>query len=177
MEFLNEIWTWIASIVGGVSLAGIVTTVIYGALKGAFNRTISKINVQKIADEATEKGVERVKKVSFTHSIQPIVESELKKINEKASEALKAELKEVNENYARLVVCIEKLAAYFDYSIGVTDTAKAELKEAIAEAKKPESAVESVVVEEEVQELPFPEVAVDYPAKVEPTLNAYKVER
>ena len=31
-------------------------------VKGAFNKAIAKINVEKIADKATEKGVERVKK-------------------------------------------------------------------------------------------------------------------
>ena len=153
MEVLNELWTWVASIVGGVSLAGIVTTVIYGALKGAFNRTISKINVEKIADEATEKGVERVKKVSFSHSIQPLVESELKKINEKATEVLETKLAEVNDNYSRLVVCLEKLSAYFDNSIGVTDKAKEEMKEALANAKLPSTTVESVVVGEEVEKV------------------------
>ena len=160
MEVLNELWTWVASIVGGVSLAGIVTTVIYGSLKGAFNRTISKINVQKIADEATEKGIEKVRKVSFSHSIQPLVESELKKINEKATEVLEAKLEEVNANYSRLVVCLEKLSAYFDNSIGVTDKAKEEMKEALANAKLPSKTVESVVAEEEVEEVLDEEITV-----------------
>ena len=82
MEILSQIWVWIGTAIGGVSLAGIISAIIYGSLKGAFNRTISKINVQKIAEQATEKGVDKVKKISFTHSIQPIVESELKKVNE-----------------------------------------------------------------------------------------------
>ena len=79
-EIFTQAVIWIGTALGGISLAGIMTAILYGCIKGAFNKTISKINVQKIADEATEKGVEKVRKVSFTHSIQPLVESELKKI-------------------------------------------------------------------------------------------------
>ena len=68
MEILNEIWVWIVSALGGVSLAGVISAAIYGCLKGAFSKTISKINVEKIADEATEKGIEKVKN---THVLPP----------------------------------------------------------------------------------------------------------
>lgn len=152
MEFLSEIWVWIVSALGGISLAGIITTVIYGCLKGAFNRTISKINVQKIADQATEKGVERVKEVSFTHSIQPIVESRLVEINEKATEVFEKQTEKVSDKYDKIINILDKLACYFDNSIGVADEKKAELKQAIAEAKNEQITAESVVVDEIVIE-------------------------
>ena len=145
MEILNQIWVWIGSAVGGVSLAGIISAIIYGCLKGAFNRTIAKINVQKIADQATEKGVEKVKKVSFSHTIQPLVESELKKLNEHYVEVLKVYMEEVAKKYDNLVLVLEKLSAYFDNSIGVNETAKQELKQALADAKNEQVSAESVV--------------------------------
>ena len=148
MEFLNELWVWILSAVGGVSLSAVITAIIYGCLKGAFNKTISKINVESIADKATEKGVERVKKVSFTHNIQPIVESELKKINESSVEVLKKELADVQDKYDNVINILEKLACYFDNSIGVADEKKAELKQAIAKAQNKPMVAESVVVDE-----------------------------
>ena len=135
MEILNEIWVWIVSALGGVSLAGVISAAIYGCLKGAFSKTISKINVEKIAKDATEKGIDKVKAVSFSHSIQPLVESELKKINELSVEVVKKELNEVKAEYKTLINIIKKLSAYFDSSIGVSDTAKQELKQAIAEAE------------------------------------------
>ena len=135
MEILNEIWVWIVSALGGVSLAGVISAAIYGCLKGAFSKTISKINVDKIAKDATEKGIDKVKAVSFSHSIQPLVESELKKINELSVEVVKKELNEVKAEYKTLINIIKKLSAYFDNSIGVSDTAKQELKQAIAEAE------------------------------------------
>ena len=148
MEFLNEIWVWIVSTIGGLSLSAIVSAVIYGSLKGAFNKTISKINVESIADKATEKGVERVKKVSFTHNIQPLVESGLEKVNEKALETLKEELIKLDNKYNNIINILEKQAAYFDNSIGVPEEKKAELKQAIVEAQNKPVVAESVVIDE-----------------------------
>ena len=151
MEILNEIWVWIVSALGGVSLAGVISAAIYGCLKGAFSKTISKINVEKIADEATEKGIEKVKNVSFSHSIQPIVESELKKINEYSLEVVQKELAEVKAEYKTLIDIIKKLSAYFDNSIGVSETAKQELKQAIAQAENEPTEPTSFVVTDKVE--------------------------
>lgn len=151
MEFLNEIWIWIISAVGGISLSAVISGIIYGCLKGAFNKTISKINVEKIANQATEKGIERVKKVSFTHNIQPLVESELKKINESSVEVLKKELADVQDKYNNVINILEKLACYFDNSIGVAEEKKAELKQAIVRAQNEPMVAECVVDDELVE--------------------------
>lgn len=172
MEFLNEIWVWIMSAVGGVSLSAIISAITYGCLKGGFNKAISKINVESIADKATEKGVERVKKVSFTHNIQPLVESELKKVNEHSVEVLKKELADVQAKYDNVINILEKLACYFDNSIGVADEKKAELKQAIAKAQNKPMVAESVVVDEIVE--PTPKQAVE--PKIE-RKSTTKVER
>lgn len=148
MEWLNNLWNTIAPYVSGISVAGILSAVIYGVLRGAFNKTISKINVKEISENATEKGIEKIKEVSFKQSIQPLVESELKKITEQANEYIKSELKEVNENYEKLIGCIEALAKYFDNSIGVPQKAKDELKEKIAIAKNQEKDVVSNLSED-----------------------------
>lgn len=148
MEFLNEIWIWIMSAIGGLSLSAIISSIIYGCLKGAFNKTISKINVESIADKATEKGIERVKKVSFTHNIQPLVESGLEKVNEKAVETLREELAKLDNKYNNIINILEKQAAYFDNSIGVPEEKKAELKQAIVEAQNKPVVAESVVIDE-----------------------------
>ena len=172
MEILNEIWVWTMSAIGGLSLSAIISSIIYGCLKGAFNKTISKINVESIADKATEKGVERVKKVSFTHNIQPLVESELKKINEHSVEVLKKELADVQTKYDNVIDILDKLACYFDNSIGVAEEKKAELKQAIAKAQNKPMVAESVVVDEIVE--PTPKQAVE--PKIERN-STTKVER
>ena len=153
-EILSTIWIWIVSAVGGVGFAGILSAIIYGCLKGAFSKTIDKINVEKIADKATDKGVERVKKISFSHNIQHLVESELKKIHEENAKIIENELKIVKQNYLDLVNVFEKFATYFDNSFAVNEETKNELKNAIANAKgKNESKeVESVVSEEVIED-------------------------
>lgn len=172
MEFLNEIWVWIMSAIGGLSLSAIISSIIYGCLKGAFNKTISKINVESIADKATEKGIERVKKVSFTHNIQPLVESGLEKVNEKAVETLREELVKLDNKYNNIINILEKQAAYFDNSIGVPEEKKAELKQAIVEAQNKPVVAESVVVDEIV--IPSTKQAVE--PKIERN-STTKVER
>ena len=129
METLNAIWQAIYPYVAGVSVTGILSAVIYGCLKGAFSKTISKVNVEKICEDATSKGIDKVKEVSFKQSIQPLCESELKKITEQANDYMKSYLDEMNKKYDQLIEIIEKLSAYFDNSIGVSDTAKEDLKD------------------------------------------------
>lgn len=149
-EIFTQAVVWIGTALGGISLAGIITAILYGCIKGAFNKTISKINVQKIADEATEKGVEKVRKVSFTHSIQPLVESKLEKINEKATEVIDKSVQALNVKFDNVILILERLSAYFDNSIGVSEQAKAELKKAIADAKNEVKTAESIVEVEDV---------------------------
>ena len=152
MEILSSVGLWIAGIVAGVSIPTIIGTVFYLVVKGSVTRMISKINVQKIAEQATEKGIEKVKKVSFTHNIQPLVESELVKINEKSNEHINNTVARLEKKLDKVILIQEKQAKYFDNSIGVSDEAKKELKEAIEKAKT--DIVEPVesVIEEEVKE-------------------------
>ena len=153
-EFFSQVWVWIITALGGISLSAIISAIIYGCLKGAFNKTISKINVEKIADKATDKGIERVKKIAFTHDIQPLVESKLIEINEKSTEVLKKELAVVSAKYDKVINILDKLACYFDNSIGVSEENKKELKKAIGEAREIEVLpAESVVVEEKVEKV------------------------
>lgn len=172
MEILNSIWVWILSILGGVSITTILTFVIRITLTNSFKKTIAKIDVEKIAEKATDKGVAKVKKISFTHNIQPIVESELVKINEKSTEVLRKELADVQKKYDNLIVIMEKLSAYFDNSIGVAEEKKADLKQAIADAKNDTVTAESVIIDEFVDE---DVKSVAEPEK--PTKTNIKVER
>ena len=152
MEILNEIWVWIVSALGGVSLSGIISAIIYGCLKSGFNKTITKLNVEQIAETATDKGVERVKEVSFKHSIQPLVESELRKITEEANDYIRKAVTEVKEGYTEILAVLVALAAYFDNSIGVPEEAKAKLQDAILKASKGATSLESVESEEVIVE-------------------------
>lgn len=153
MEWLQNIGVWVLSLVGGISIGGILGLIFWACFKGLITKAIARINVKKIATEATEEVLERIKKVGFKQSIQPVVESELVKINEKADGALKAKLKETDKKLDAIHEEIKALAKYFDNSLGVTDEAKHGLKVAINNYEKltAETEQEIFVVEEEVK--------------------------
>ena len=73
-------------------------------------------------------------------------------IDEKVAKQFKDEIKKVQDKYDHLISIIEKLSSYFDGSIGVSEQAKAELKQAISDAKSEPVKAESVVSDEIVIE-------------------------
>lgn len=148
MEILTQVWTWIISILSGVTVAGIVSAIVYGCIRGSFKRTIAKINIKDVCKETIKETLKDMKTITYTHNIQPLVESGLEKVNEKSAEFINEKYKQLEARYDKLIKVMEKLSAYFDNSIGVSEQAKDELKEAIKEAKqdiKPELAVEDVI--------------------------------
>lgn len=152
METLDAIWQWILGITAGLTATGILTAIICGCLKGAFNKVVSKINVEKISDKAVEKGVERVKKITFEHNIQPIVESEAKKVGEQMVKDLKEETKTIHGEYAKIIEILGLLANYFDNSIGVPENCKEALHSAINLAQNWVIQPVSVVCDEPIKE-------------------------
>jgi len=141
---------WVIASVGGVSLAGIISFIIWAVLKSAFNKVIIKANLKATQEE------------------------ELKKIVEQAQELVAQELESVNKRYDKLVNVLEALASYFDNSIGVSDEAKQSLKEALAEAK--EIKIEPEIEQEvKVEEVVSQEVKVENSAIK--SQNSAKVER
>ena len=151
----STVWGWIIAVVSGISVTGLISTIIYLSLKTAFNRTIQKANLKKTqqdaAEQAADKAVAKIKNMSFKQSLQPIVEGQLKLITENAQEMVKKELAEVREQYKNVLKILEALSRYFDNSIGVSEEAKKELKQAIGAAKeqKTEESIEEIIVIEE----------------------------
>ena len=82
----------------------------------------------------------------------------MRKITEEANTYIKAQIDELNYNYVKLVTILTKLSAYFDNSIAVSDTAKAELKQALADAQKTANIEQDIEVEEFVAQTPVVEI-------------------
>lgn len=173
-ELIKEILLWAGIGVGGITLGSVVGGIAFVCLKGAFQRLIAKINVEKVVKETVDTTVSetvgRVKKVSFSHNIQPLVESELVKINERNDERLTKAIAKLYEKQEKQIKIMEKFYAYFDNSM-VSDEVKKELKDAIDEAKEERVAVESTIVEEtpepDVKTIVEPVEAVKTHVKVE----------
>ncbi len=134
MEMLDVVIQWIVGIVGGLSISAIISAIIYGLVKGIAKKIVAKINVEKISEKATERGIEKIKKISFEQSIQPVVESELKKITEQANEYIKKEIGVLQNQYNALLETLEKFYAFFDDSM-VSEKKKEDLKQTIEKAK------------------------------------------
>lgn len=157
MEALNGIWDKIAPIVAFLLSSGVLTAIMCGIIKGSISKKINEVNIGKIEEKAVNSGVDKIKEISFKQSIQPLVNSELEKFYEEAIKYTKDSIGETNNNLLLIVNMFEALASYFDNSIGVSDGAKENLKNAIAIAKssiikqeieKTEEIVEPIIKEE-----------------------------
>ena len=161
MDDLANIWNMIAPYVTNGAIWGAIASIlgacISRAIKKSKNETTAALNTKVVANEVKQEIKDDIKNISFEQNIQPLVKSELKKVTEEANEYVKQQLKETQEGYNKLLNCLEKLSAYFDNSIGVSDEAKAELKQAIEEAKVPAEPTNTfetkVVVEEQPKEI------------------------
>lgn len=144
MEILNQVWVWVIAVCGFIAGSGIVGMIVAFLPKLLANIVVKKINIKKEQEKGFNEGVAQVKKVTFKHSIQPVVESELVKVTEKVDERIVKQNKEIKEQYNRIVNVLDKFMAYFENSM-VSEEKKAELREALNQAKTP------IVVEEIVE--------------------------
>lgn len=142
MEVLKNIWNWVLPIGGGATVGAILLAIFIPLIKAGVAKMFEKINIDgaikkqsDAIDGAVNKAVERVQGVSFTHSIQPLVESELMKVGEAANEQIKTQISEMHKENAALLAVLKAQAAYFDDSI-VSDEKKAALHNAIDTAEK-----------------------------------------
>lgn len=145
-EIFSNVWTWIAGVIGMIGVPTI-TGIIAAFSAMARQRKITQNyydSVENLVDKATNAGIDRIKNITFKNDIQPLVESELKKVYEYSIAVLETSLKAVQGQYGHVVEVLEALSKYFDNSIGVSDEAKAELKQAIEEAKNQATVTEPV---------------------------------
>lgn len=152
MEKLKAFWEVIAPYFSGGLAGMLITCIVIPIIKGVLTKATAKLNVDALLekqtnaiDGAVNKAVERVQGVTLSHSIQPLVESELKRVGEIANEQVKDSVKALCEQNAALLAVLKAQAAYFDDSI-VSDEKKAALRDAIkaADGVFAPTAVESV---------------------------------
>ena len=144
-EVVRQIISWASAFLGSALGGAIIGGLIGGIIKGKVEKMVSKNNIEKIAKDTVESTIGQVKAVSFKQSIQPVVESELEKVNEKADIRLRKQVRKLENQNEKIINILEKFIAYFDYSIGVPEKVKEDAKVAIKEAKEEEK----VVVEEQ----------------------------
>lgn len=153
-----EIWSMIAPYIAGISIGGVVVALITGTLsgvlKGAFSRTVQKLNIEKITQETVDKSLEKLKGIAFSSNIQPLVENELIKVNELAKRVSEKELAKVQERLDNLLKILQSLKDYFDDSPVILQEKKDKVQASIDKTllNAPTSA-EFVIVEETPEEV------------------------
>lgn len=163
-----DIWTILGFSLGGVSVLGILVTVALAVIKAKAEKIFSKKQLDKSAEYLADKACEKIKKVTIKQDIQPVLESGLEKVNEKSIVFIKRAIDDLNRKYDRMIRVQEAQAKYFDNSIGVSEEAIMELKQAIADAK-------SLAKFEETQDV---EIVIEEDKKEEkPSKKQAKIER
>ena len=142
-EWFAKLWDrtkeWCISAFASVSLSTIVGAIVVVAVKKATSKgfdTIEKsTNAQTIADKTTDLLAQKLGATTMEVDIKPLMESQYKALNEQINAEFKLDLQKQDSKTLATLEAIEKLGAYFDCSIAVSDEAKAEFKEAIEKAK------------------------------------------
>ena len=177
MEILNTIWGYVLPVGGGVTIGAIIVAIALPILKGSATKIVSRLNIEEIEKKAVERGVEQVKNISFTQNIQPLVKSELVKVTEAVTAELQSNIEKVHNDYISILAIMEKLSAYFDNSIAITDEAKKALKDEIEKAKTAIVTPDIVKVVDEPKETVSAVPDPVQPAKEEKKKKSAGVER
>ena len=168
-EILQKIALYLGIGVGGLTVGGIIVGIVFAFVKGYAKRTGEKLNVKQIVKDTITETVGQIKKITMAHSIQPLVNSEMEKVNEKVDARLIEMCEKVDKRLDKIVNIQEKFYAYFEDSMVSEDKKKA-LKEAIEDAKQGVVEIDSVIIEEspkeEVKSIVAPVEAVKTQAKV-----------
>lgn len=134
MEWLDTVWNYVLPIGGGLTIGGIVFAGMSALFKGWTTKFTQKIDLAAIEKKAVDQGVEKIKNISFTQTIQPVLESGLQKVDEHAAELIKDALSEIDTRYMQLINVIGIFSRYFENAVGVPQQTKDELQAALKEA-------------------------------------------
>lgn len=134
-EIFEKIMSYVLPIGGGVTVGAFLILIAKAVVKKYVGKLFDKLNVEQIEEKAVDKGVERVKAVVMQHDIAPLVTSELQKYTEEANKYTENQIADMRQDIKNLLAVLESGFAYFDNSIGVSESQKELLKEAIDKAK------------------------------------------
>ena len=65
MEVLDKIWAYVLPVGGGITLGAVIIAILVPVIKGVITRAVAKIDVEAVEKKAVDKGLDRIKTVSF----------------------------------------------------------------------------------------------------------------
>lgn len=149
VDTLNKIWGMISPYLAGITIGGIVSCAFYALFRFGFNKALSKVDQDKMINNAVEGAKEQIKQTTFKVDIQPVVLSEVVKATETMTTLITKTTEESNkaikEQLDKLTAVVVALGNYFDDSIGVSESKKATYHEAVSKLDETTSAVSTDV--------------------------------
>lgn len=136
VENIQALWDKVSPYLAGITLGGIVSCFFYAFFSGSIKKFINKISIGDMVEKTVDESMNRIKTLTLSIELQPLVAEELQKIEKQVLEANQKAYEKVLESNAKLIDCFGKLASYFDNSIAVPQEIKDELHLAINEAKE-----------------------------------------
>ena len=151
MEYLNTIWAYVLPYLP-VVVTSIIGAFITFIIKKIVGKKLESIDVEKVATQATDACVNKIKDVAFEHDIKPLVESELIKVREEAKNIVKNEIKTFINQVKDVKDILQALKTYFDDSAFISQDKKDNVQAIIdgTNEKVVEPVASKIVVEEEV---------------------------
>lgn len=149
MSYLNTVWGYILPYLP-VIITATISAIITVVIKKIVDKALSKIDSERVANQATDACLNKIKDVSFEHSIKPLVDSELMKAREEMKLMVKDEIKEVVKGNNDIIAILQSLKTYFDDSAFISQDKKDNVQAIIDGTKEKvvEPVVSKVVVEE-----------------------------
>lgn len=135
MEYLNTIWGYILPYLPLV-ISTVVSTVVTVIIKKIVNKKLDTIDAGKVANQATDACLNKIKDVSFEHNIRPMVESELIKVREESKLIVKDEVKEIVKGNNDIIAILQALKTYFDDSAFISQDKKDNVQTIIDNSKE-----------------------------------------
>ena len=155
VEEIQKLWNVVSPYLTGITIGGIVSCFFYAFFSGSIKKFINKISIGDMIDKTVDESMNRIKTLTISLELQPLVAEELEKIEKRVEETNQKAYEKVLQSNAQLIECFGKLASYFDSSIAVPQEIKDDLHLAIDNAKenvaptKEEIIVKPIIVNEE----------------------------
>jgi hypothetical protein len=135
MSYLNTVWGYILPYLP-VIITATISAIITVIIKKIVDKALSKIDSERVANQATDACLNKIKDVSFEHTIKPLVDSELIKVREEAKQIVKDEVKEIVKGNNDIIAILQALKTYFDDSAFISQDKKDNVQAIIDNARE-----------------------------------------
>lgn len=124
----------------GITIGGIVAIIVGVIVRRGTNKGLDAIkrstDAETMSDLVSEKAAKKMANTQLDVNIVPAMTSQYKALSEQINAELNLEIKKQDAKTLGLLECIEKLGNYFDCSVAVSDEAKQDFKDTIANTKE-----------------------------------------